>query len=63
MNIHKIDITINDGLITSFFDYLKKEGINKTAQPHLIVGESGSGKTFLLKRLFSDSVSQLITIV
>ena len=54
MNIHKIDITINDGLITSFFEKIKKEGINKTAQPHLIVGESGSGKTLLLKRLFSE---------
>ena len=44
-------LTINDGLIASFFDYLKREDVDKPAQPHLIVGGSGSGKTFLLRTL------------
>ena len=44
-------LTINDGLIASFFDYLKREDVGKPAQPHLIVGGSGSGKTFLLRKL------------
>ena len=50
----KIDITINDDLLLSLLDYVRKEEVNKTAQPHLIVGESGSGKTFLLNRLFTE---------
>lgn len=49
MNINFL--TINDGLIASFFDYLKREDMGKPAQPHLIVGGSGSGKTFLLRKL------------
>ena len=49
MNINFL--TINDGLIASFFDYLKREDVGKSAQPHLIVGGSGSGKTFLLRKL------------
>lgn len=49
MNINFL--TINDGLIASFFDYLKREDVGKPAQPHLIVGGSGSGKTFLLRKL------------
>ena len=54
MNDMKINITINDGLLISLLDYLREEGTNKIAQPHLIVGENGSGKTFLLNRLFAE---------
>ena len=54
MNDMKINITINDGLLISLLDYLREEGTNKIAQPHLIVGENGSGKTVLLNRLFAE---------
>ncbi len=50
----KETVAVNEEVYIALQNYLSKEDVTKSAQPHLIVGEAGSGKTFLLKRLVNS---------
>lgn len=56
------DESVNEDIFSSLFDYIVKEKVDKTAQPHLIIGETGSGKTYLLKRVKNKVAKEISTV-